>query len=240
MGDNPGDPDNDAEEAAAGPPGLVPRAQFKSDARVVQSQILKGALIVSAYEKGRSEYWKSDFGIVTDKKGTYAGFASCYKCSTLIPYKLGSATTSLLRHQQVCVPTLHPPQPLQPPPACTSASAAATSGAGSSSSSSGLTVTQWKNKLTCQAANTSCAEVRPFLMYEGEEYLKLAQVYMDAARQHPSLTAQQLTPCATTVSRKVKKICVFALLAFWSVKRLCPAGFRCLSCYNFLQGGGTS
>ena len=158
----------------------------------VKLNLSSGKFIVTENEKGKSTVWK-DFGMVVNADtNAYVGYVKCKRCGELMLYDAKrTGNSAMSRHlDNVCKGRL-PDR----------GGVVQTVVTGFASSSKRITQ-QSKSKLIDKCVAYCCKDIRPFLAVAGDGFLELAQELIDIGVKYGHVSAKDVMPDRTTVSKR--------------------------------------
>jgi len=160
----------------------------------IKRKIREGIFSTIAKDSARNELWKHFVGITSlvDGEVIKLPYVSCTICSNVLTYNSKTGGTShLRRHIEYCL-----------------------SQCGSSSSSLGIgsffkpigIPSSVKSGITEKCVEFVCMDIRPFESVSGDDFIALAQAFINVWVRYGQISASDVLPHPTTVSRGVSEV----------------------------------
>lgn len=160
----------------------------------IKRKIREGVYSTIAKDYSKNELWKYfvDITSVTNGEVIKLPYVSCVKCSSVLTYNSSSGGTSHIRRHADC---------------CQSKTAASSSypGIGNFFKPTGVTSAA-KSQMTDMCVEFVCKDIRPFETISGDGFLRLAQSLINIGVKYGQVSASDVLPHPTTVSRRVDEV----------------------------------
>ena len=143
-------------------------------------------------KEAKNEIWKIFYGIITyvDDQITELQYVQCRKCLKVLSYdRRKGGTSHLRRHADSCTGTGTPKHPMI-----------------SQFFKIGAPPLAVKQEVAKQCAEFACRDIRPFEIISGEGFRDLAQRFINIGVKYGQVSAEDIIPHPTTVSRNVEHI----------------------------------
>ena len=160
----------------------------------IKQKIRQGLYRTFVKDHTKNELWKYFEGVSATEDGeeTKLPYVRCMRCSGLLKYNSKSSGTSHLRRHA---------------DGCQSKSGAATSNVaiGSFFKPTGIPLTV-KSHITDKCVEFVCKDIRPFETVSGGGFIALAQSLINVGVKYGQVSATEVLPHPTTVSRRVSEV----------------------------------
>jgi hypothetical protein len=159
----------------------------------IRRKIRKGIYTTVAKDSARNELWKFFVCVASTVDGevTKIPYVSCIRCNTVLTYNSKTDGTSHLRRHVDC---------------CQSKSGSSSCpGIGSFFKSIGVEASV-KSGITEKCAEFACKDIRPFETVSGVGFIALAQSLINIEVKYVQVSASDVLPHPTTVSRRVNDV----------------------------------
>jgi hypothetical protein len=160
----------------------------------IKRKIREGIYSTAAKDSTKNELWKHFVGITTlaDGEVVKIPYVSCIKCSSVLTYNSKTGGTSHLRRHVDC---------------CQTKSSSLSSGPGITNFFKPMGVPlSVKSHITEKCAEFVCKDIRPFEAVAGVGFVALAQSLIDVGVKYGRVSARDVLPHPTTVSRRVSEV----------------------------------
>jgi uncharacterized protein involved in tolerance to divalent cations len=159
----------------------------------IRRKIREGIYTTATMDSARNELWKFFVGVsaTVDGEVTKIPYVSCIRCNTVLTYNSKTGGTShLRRHVDGCG---------------SKTGSSSCPGIGSFFKSSGVPASV-KSDITEKCADFACKDIRPFETVSGVGFIALAQSLINIGVKHGQVSASDVLPHPTTVSRRVHDV----------------------------------